>query len=248
MIKELKSKITFKRESYVEDILNCLYFLAEFSYKEIAEKRKRATDEIQDTLIKAIGYEDWFEQNIFIKEQIYFYFNAKYARPGFRIEEINYSLLDDYNDKKSNKISPESLLFKYLDVFKKEGTEQNNYKHMMGSCKKILQSLSVSDLETDWLLRLLKAFSMYVVNNPAYRYEANKELTIGFENLYNDIDFHKNDFDVLEKIFNKYFFMLKENIQPDNKSFGNINLIRNILLQKLQYKGIDTLVTKYKEF
>lgn len=248
MIKELKSKITFKPESYVEDILKCLYFLAEFSYKEIAEKRKRATDEIQDTLIKAIGYEDWFEQNIFIKEQIYFYFNAKYARPGFRIKEINYSLLDDYNDKKSNKISPESLLFKYLDVFKKEGTEQNNYKHMMGSCKKILQSLSVSDLETDWLLRLLKAFSMYVVNNPAYRYEANKELTIGFENLYNNIDFHKNDFDVLEKIFNKYFFMLKENIQPDNKSFGNINLIRNILLQKLQYKGIDTLVTKYKEF
>ena len=89
---------------------------------------------------------------------------------------------------------------------------------------------------------------MYVVNNPAYRYEANKELTIGFENLYNDIDFHKKDFDVLEKIFNKYFFMLKENIQPDNKSFGNINLIRNILLQKLRYKGIDTLVTKYKEF
>lgn len=248
MIKELKLKITFKPENYVEDILECLYFLAEFSYKEIAEKRKRATDEIQDTLIKAIGYEDWFEQNKFIKEQIYFYFNAKYARKEFIINKINYSLLADYSQYSLNKMNASSILDKYIAVFKLEGTEQNNYKHMMGSCKKIMQSLSVSDLKKEWLLRLLKAFSMYAVNNSAYRSEANMELKKGFENLYNDYDYHNNDYDKIEEIFKSYFNLLLENVEDTNQSFQDINLIRNILLQKLQYKGIDALVSKYNEF
>ena len=82
-----------------------------------------------------------------------------------------------------NKINPNSILDKYLEVFKLEGTEQNNYKHMMGSCKKIMQSLSVSDLNKEWVLRLLKAFSMYTVNNSAYRSEANMELKNGFEKM-----------------------------------------------------------------
>ena len=247
-IKELKEKILFKKEKYVEDILECLYFLAEFSYKEIAEKRKRATDEIQDTLIKAIGYDDWFEQNKFIKEQIYFYFNAKYARKEFIIDNENYSLLEDYNNYSENKINPNSILDKYLEVFKLEGTEQNNYKHMMGSCKKIMQSLSVSDLNKEWILRLLKAFSMYAVNNSAYRSEANMELKNGFEKLYNDEVYHNNDYDKIEEIFKNYFNILLKNVDESNQSFQDINLIRNILLQKLQYKGIDALVTKFNQF
>jgi ATP-dependent DNA helicase RecQ len=247
-IKELREKISFLKENYVDDILECLYFLAEFSYKEIAEKRKRATDEIQDTLIKAIGYKDWFEQNKFIKEQIYFYFNAKYARKEFMIDNKNYSLLEDYNNYSENKINPNSILDKYLEVFKLEGTEQNNYKHMMGSCKKIMQSLSVSDLKKEWVLRLLKAFSMYAVNNAAYRSEANMELKNSFEKLYNDEVYHNNDYDKIEEIFKNYFNILLQNIDKTNQSFQDINLIRNILLQKLQYKGIDALVTKYNEF
>lgn len=247
-IKELNAKISFSKENYVEDILECLYFLAEFSYKEIAEKRKRATDEIQDTLIKAIGYKDWFEQNKFIKEQIYFYFNAKYARKEFIIDDENYSLLEDYNKYSENKINPNSILEKYLEVFKLEGTEQNNYKHMMGSCKKIMQSLSVSDLNKEWVLRLLKAFSMYAVNNIAYRSEANMELKNGFEKLYNDEVYHKNDYDKIEEIFKNYFNILLKNVDETNQSFQDINLIRNILLQKLQYKGIDALVTKFNQF
>jgi len=248
VIKALRKKMTFKLEDYVEDILECLYFLAEFSYEEIAEKRKRATDEIQDTLLKAIAYEDWYEQNKFIKEQIYFYFNAKYARKEFKIDNISYSLLEDYNSYSENEMDASLILDKYLAVFDLEGTEQNNYKHMMGSCKKIMQSLSVSDLNKEWVLRLLKAFSMYAVNNSAYRSEANLELKKGFENLYNDEVYHNNDYDNIEKIFKSYFIILDNNVEKTNESFQDINLIRNILLQQLQYKGIDDLVTKYNEF
>jgi biopolymer transport protein ExbB/TolQ len=113
-----------------------------------------------------------------------------------------------------------SILDKYIAVFKLEGTEQNNYKHMMGSCKKMMQSLSIQDLKKEWLLRLLKAFSMYAVNNSAYRSEANMELQKGFENLYNDEDYHNNDYDKIEEIFKSYFNLLLENVENTNQSFG----------------------------
>jgi hypothetical protein len=156
--------------------------------------------------------------------------------------------LEDYNRYSANEKNANSILDKYIAVFKLEGTEQNNYKHMMGSCKKMMQSLSIQDLKKEWLLRLLKAFSMYAVNNSAYRSEANMELQKGFENLYNDEDYHNNDYDKIEEIFKSYFNLLLENVENTNQSFQDINLIRNILLQKLQYNGIDALVSKYNEY
>ena len=248
-ITELKNRLT--KPTLIENILECLNFLAEFSYKEIASKRTRATDEIETILNTSITDEkytsDWFEQNLYIKEQIYFYFNAKYARIGFKIEGEPYSLLDDYQEKS---MSMKEILNKYLGtndkegVFQIEGTEQNNYKHMMGSCKKILRSLSETDINIEWLLRLLKAFSMYSVNNESYISEANSELELGFINLYKDENFHHNNFDIIEPIFESYFKKLQKNIQENNQSFKDIKLIRAKLLLKMQILGIETLISK----
>ena len=129
----------------------------------------------------------FLSNNLYIKEQIFFYFNAKYARIGFKINSNPFSLLDDYQVQLMSK---QEILDKYLEVYRLDGTEQNNYKHMMGSCKKILRSLSETDLNKEWLLRLLKAFSMYSVNNASYISEANTELESGFDNLYKDESFH----------------------------------------------------------
>jgi ATP-dependent DNA helicase RecQ len=239
----LKQRLS--NSSLIEDILECLNFLAEFSYKEIVSKRLRATDEIEDILNKSILDEkyatDWFEQNLYIKEQIYFYFNAKYARVGFKINGKPYSLLDDYKDSSKTK---GATLDKYLDVFKLEGTEQNNYKHMMGSCKKILRSLSDTDLKREWLLRLLKAFSMYSVNNESYTSEANSELELGFIKLYEDKDFHQNDYEIIEPIFVNYFERLEKNIQKENQSFKDIKLIRAKILIQLQVLGLENIILK----
>jgi ATP-dependent DNA helicase RecQ len=240
-IAELKSRLS--KTNLIEDIIMCLYFLSEFSYKEIAGKRKRATDEIENILNISITednyVENWYEQNLFIKEQIYFYFNAKYARTGFKINGMPFSLLDDYKDDEVTKVE---LLEKYLNVFRLDGAEQNNYKHMMGSCKKILRSISETDLKNEWLLRLLKAFSMYSVNNASYISEANEELERGFDNLYKDESFHENDFEIIEPIFETYFQKLQSNIQDDNPSFKDIKLIRLKLLLKMQIGGIDNLL------
>lgn len=245
-IEELRSR--FSSSTLIENILECLNFLAEFSYNEIASKRTRATDEIETILIKSVTDEtytkSWYEQNIYIKEQIYFYFNAKYARIGYKINSKPFSLSDDYEDKSQNK---DSILNKYLAVYKLEGNEQNNYKHMMGSCKKILRSLSESDLNKEWLLRLLKAFSMYSVNNASHISEANTELEMGFINLYNDVNFHENDYNVIEPIFETYFKTLEKNIQKDNASFKDIKLIRAKILIKMQTFALDNLILKHNK-
>jgi len=242
-LEELKRRLT--KTTLIDNIIECLYFLAEFSYKEIANKRKRATDEIESILNTSITepkyVADWYEQNLYIKEQIYFYFNAKYARIAFKINGKPFSLFDDYKDKTINK---HEILEKYLNVFSLEGTEQNNYKHMMGSCKKILRSLIESDLNNEWLLRLLKAFAMYSVNNASYISEANAELELGFDNLYKDEIFHKNDFEVIELIFVDYFAKLHDSIQNDNPSFKDIKLIRAKILLKMQTLGIERLIMR----
>jgi len=235
-------------KSVIDQVRECLYFLSEFSYKEIASKRKRATDEIENVLNTSITepnyISDWFQQNLYIKEQIFFYFNAKYARIGFRINGKPFSLLDDYQEQVLDK---QKILDKYLEVYRLDGAEQNNYKHMMGSCKKILRSLSETDLNNEWLLRLLKAFSMYSVNNASYISEANTELELGFDNLYKDESFHKNDFEIIEPIFESYFAKLHSNIQEDNPSFKDIKLIRAKLLLKMQTLGIEKLINRNQE-
>jgi RecQ family ATP-dependent DNA helicase len=245
-IEALKSRLV--KPTLIENIIECLYFLSEFSYKEIASKRKRATDEIESILNTSVtepNYAaDWFEQNIYIKEQIYFYFNAKYARIGFKINGTPFSLLDDFQVQLMSK---QEILDKYLEVYRQDGTEQNNYKHMMGSCKKILRSLGESDLNNEWLLHLLKAFSMYSVNNASYISEANTELELGFDNLYKDETFHGNDFEIIEPIFESYFAKLQSNIQEDNPSFRDIKLIRAKLLLKMQTLGIENLINKNKQ-
>jgi len=241
-------KMRLVKPNLLDNVIECLYFLAEFSYKEIASKRKRATDEIEHILNTSITepsfVSDWFQQNLYIKEQIYFYFNAKYARIGFKIDGNSYSLLDDYKERLMTK---QQMLDKYLDVYQLEGTEQNNYKHMMGSCKKILRSLSESDLNIEWLLRLLKAFSMYSVNNASYISEANTELELGFDNLYKDESFHGNDYEMIEPIFISYFEKLQSNIQEGNPSFKDIKLIRAKILLKMQLLGIEKLISRNQQ-
>lgn len=240
-IVELKNRCG--RADLIEDILECLYFLAEFSYTEIASKRLRATDEIEkilnDSVLEPTYRNNWFEQNKYIKEQIYFYFNAKYARIGFKIGGKPYSLLDDYKDESIDK---RVILDKYLDVFDLDGTEQNNYKHMIGACKKILRTLAEGDLKKEWVLRLLKSFAMYSVNNPSYISEANGDLKQGFELLYAAMN---NNIEKIQPIFNSYFELLQKNINEDNTSFKDIKLIRLNLLLKLQTLSTEDLLIQF---
>ena len=242
-LKKLKKRLKgLKGLKTCDQIIECLHFLSEFADTEIASKRKRATDEIENMLNTSISNpayaNNWYEQNIFIKEQIYFYFNAKYSRSGYKINGNDYSLLDDYKSQLNDK---KSTLFKYIAVLNNEGAAQNNYKHMIGSCKKIIRSLPDTELKKEWLLRLLKAFSLYSVNNQSYISEANEELELGFLNLYNDINYHQNNFQIIEEIYNQYFDELENNLEEENHSFNDIKLIRLKILLDMQRLGIEKI-------
>lgn len=181
-----------------------------------------------------------FENNLYLKEEMYFYFNAKYSKPDYVENGIDCSLLDDHRLYQDKKMDPFDILQKYLsDSIIKNGTEQNNYKHLIGSCKKITFSLVENELNKDWVLKLLNAFAMYSTNNVSYRNEANKVIEKGFDKLFEDVEYHNNDYTLIKKVFETYFEKLIENINEKNESILDIDLIKNKLLQNLQLKQVS---------
>lgn len=240
-IRILSNQLSFEDGDLMNDLVLILNYLTEFTYNEIATKRRKATGEIKELIERILASEkNDYEKNLILKEDIYFYFNAKYARKGFVENNKSYSLVDDYyedHDKEKDEI-----LFKYIDEeLLKFGTEQNNYKHLMGTCKKMLRNLTESENQKDWLLHLLLAFALYSTNNTSYRFDANLMLEIGFNRLLNDDDFLKNDYDRILTIFETYFNHLTKNIKEENVLLLDIQLIQNKVLQKLQ----SVMVEKY---
>ncbi|WP_316738367.1 DEAD/DEAH box helicase [Pedobacter aquatilis] len=248
-LSEIESRLHHQPSRLVDDIIHLLWYIAEFSYLEIATKRKRATTEIKGILESILADEKGlteFEKNIYLKEEIYYYFNAKYARPAYFENDMECSLLDDYKRYQSGTKNPEDLLFKFLDKeLLKRGTEQNNYKHLIGSCKKILFSLTEADLQKDWVLRLLNAFALYSSNNISYRSDANKIVEIGFHKLFEDDYYHSGNYNHIQNIFTSYFESLVENLDHDNQVMMDIDLIKNKILQSLQLKAVEDLLNKF---
>ena len=247
-IAKISELLSFNPENLVDDILVLLFHIADFSMTEIAHKRKIATDQIKSHLEEMLSMEGSdLEKNFYLKEQIYYYFNAKYAKPYFKEDGKEASLLDDYRKYQDKALKPTDILYKFIsDKILKFGTEQNNYKHLIGSCKKMTYSLTTAELETDWLLSLLNAFALYSTNNISYRNEANFVIRSGFLRLFTDKNFHQDDYGLVKEIFENYFKKLSANIRPDNPSIFDIDLIQYNLLQDLQAQQIEKLLINYK--
>jgi hypothetical protein len=116
----------------------------------------------------------------------------------------------------------------------------------MGSTKKMIRSLGGDDLKIEWLLHLLKAFSMYSVNNPSYISEANSDLEIGFGNLYNSLEYE--DFTKIQPIFDNYFLALFNNIDDqknNNQIKANIQIIQAKILLLMQLNKSEALYNKH---
>lgn len=244
---ELERKLKQTKESIVDDLIELLWYVVDFTYQEIAQKRLRATDEIEDIMHTMISNEealDEYELNLYLKEQIYYYFNAKYARPGYREADTECSLLDDYHLYQKGEVRASEILFKFIDnKIIKNGTEQNNYKHLLGSCKKILFSLTETDLQKEWVLRLLQAFALYSANNISYRSQANLIVEKGFTCLFSDNSLQSGE--LIIDIFNTYFERLIDNIDRENSLLIDIDLIKNKLLQNIQTLEIEKILNQF---
>lgn len=252
----------------IGQILQCLYFLTDFSYRVVADKRKEATDEMDRVVRESLdaskissykaglngkfpNVSDALVQNFFIKNEIYYYFNAKYARIDYQFEGKPYSLYSDINNVLygGNKTTDlKQVLNKYLDVLKEGAAQQNNYKHMIGSCRKLNQNLLLAeDKENDWLLRLLRGFSMFCVNNTSYNQEAISFVEVGFLKLFHDTKYCNKNYNKIAPIFEGYFKRLEENIDQDNEVIECVKTIREKLMQQFYTEWIDEFERNFSQ-
>ena len=153
-----------------------LNFLVHFVYDEIEKKRKRAMQDMQDAC--RYGIENG---SIELKDFIDLYFNSKYARKGYLVNDSNASLFDLLvgDNKKDDNIK---FVWKFIELMDldKPASQIDNYKHLRGACSRLLRSQPDS-----YTLLLLNAFTLYMLEfkNPRYLQEAENLLLHAFSQI-----------------------------------------------------------------
>ena len=140
-----------------ETITKCLKALIEFVYEETEEKRFQGIKEMVEAVQQGLPRpnESPIEGNKRFKEEIYYYFNAKYARKYVLPTGEAASLVAD---TEIGKISNFNICEKYFRVLREDrGAYLSNLKHLRGSTQKILRAVN----QNNACLKILKAFSLY---------------------------------------------------------------------------------------
>lgn len=126
------------------EIHKCLGYLTEFIYDKVALKRRRAIDDMRNFCLLGITpSKDWKEINEDLKDEIYYYFNSKFAREGYQTDAgESFSLLDDTERGKESSFD---IVYKYLrvtdaDVMGVSGSPKDNIKHLHGAVRLIRRS------------------------------------------------------------------------------------------------------------
>ena len=121
------------------EIEKCLRFMTHFAYRNIAQKRRRAIEDMQTFCKIGTQNQDWLEANEELKDFLYYYFNSKYARNGYRTPVgIAYSLVDESDHGRWAKAD---MIFKYARVCDPDiddsGLPVDNIKHLLGAVRLI---------------------------------------------------------------------------------------------------------------
>jgi hypothetical protein len=150
--KEMRNAMERGREN---EIINCLAYLTEFIYDNLAEKKKRSLDEMRAFCNEGIEnnrHQNWKLTNEDLKDHLFYYFNSKYAREDYHAlngEEYSLTVDTDYG-----KESPLDKVFKYIKVVEEQvdGTNQvDNLKHLQGAVRIIMRSLTQDNPVIDLL-------------------------------------------------------------------------------------------------
>lgn len=186
-IEELKNK---KQESLSDgsatEISVCIEYLTDFIYDRIADKRKRAIDDMLGMCQRALAFQDNpIKQNLEIKEEIYYYFNAKYSRyrnraiikndeSGLQNEE-NASIVEDHD----NGIEQRIILWKYIRMIEHDSTGSfiDNVKHLRGATMRMIRAYD------NPIYIILKAYTLFILSDKTIELldEAVKEMLYGIK-------------------------------------------------------------------
>lgn len=204
IIKLKKEKTVLIEQNKATTISVCLEFLTKFIYSRIKAKRLQAIDDMVRLCQTSILETDPEKQNTFIKDEIYYYFNAKYSRRSFiertKKGDITASMPDDYD----NDVVLEKCINKYIKLAENEETGEfiSNVKHLRGSCMKMLRQHPDRPE-----YRILKAFTLFVLADSitGLLVEAKDELIqalIDWKNIdneFNPIEFSKKFIGKIQK-------------------------------------------------
>lgn len=188
------------------EIHKCLGYLTEFIYDKVASKRRRAIDDMRNFCLVGIDdKKDWKEINEDLKDEIYYYFNSKFAREGYIADNGEpFSLLDDTDRAK---ISTFAIVLKYLrvidaDIMGVSGSPKDNIKHLHGAVRLIRRS----ETDTNAALCFLNVFCLIALNNGSNKnlieeikksyiegYLAFREQYKDFNSFYKDIERFKKE-------------------------------------------------------
>jgi len=206
------NQLNIENENNIEEtIKKCLKVLIEFVYKETEEKRFRGITEMVEAIKQGLPRpnEQPIEGNKRFKEEIYYYFNAKYARRYVLLSGESASLVAD---TERGTISNFNICEKYFHVLREDrGAYLSNLKHLRGSTQKILRAVN----QNNACLKILKAFSLYQLSqtqtyfideviNPVDGLFVN-----GFVSLFQELNWQLSELqialDTLEIECNRYF-------------------------------------------
>ena len=159
-------------------ISKCLEYLTDFIYDKIKEKRLQAIEDMVRLCKTSLQIPDPIIQNQYVKDEIYYYFNAKYSRRKFiertRNGDFDASMPDDLDDD----LAIDSTIEKYLSLTENEDTGEfiSNVKHLRGSTMRMLRSNPDKPQ-----YRILKSFSLFIMADSIKELiqEAKEELVKG---------------------------------------------------------------------
>lgn len=173
------------------EIHKCLGYLTEFIYDKVAQKRKRAIDDMRNfCLVGVDDSKDWKVINEDLKDEIYYYFNSKFAREGYKTDNgEDFSLLDD---TQRGKISTFEIVYKYMrvvdnDVIGMSGSPKDNIKHLHGAVRLIRRS----ETNVNGALCLLNAFCLLALkmgNNKNMMDEIDRSFIEGYQTFKQEME------------------------------------------------------------
>jgi len=187
------------------EIHKCLGYLTEFIYDKIAVKRKRAINDMRAFCIIGLNdTKDWKEVNEDLKDEIYYYFNSKYAKEDYVAENVEpFSLTTNSNEGKESSFK---ILFKYLRVadindraFGSSETPRDNIKHLQGAVRLIRRSLT----DNNPALAMLNAFCIAYLgtnNNEVLEQELENSYKEGYRDFYTNTSEKEEFYTGIEKL------------------------------------------------
>ncbi|MBS0645311.1 MAG: ATP-dependent DNA helicase RecQ [Verrucomicrobia bacterium] len=202
-------------------ISKCLEHLTNFIYEKIADKRKRAIDDMVGLCEETILIDEPIEQSKKIKENIYYYFNAKYSREGNVAQTETGEKVDaDLNKEFVDDLPIEETIWKYIEKiidYDDNGAIINNIKHLRGATMRMLRGTSGAPQ-----FNILKSYSLYLLspNSPQLVKEAIEELKIGI-NSWSELEPDTFNF---EEFFLRFKVNIKRHIgEIPDELFGDVD-------------------------